>query len=51
MFDLFELALWNFRSYRGKHTFKFPTVPGLYSFTGKNLDNERLGANGAGKSI
>ncbi len=50
MFDLVAIILNNFRSYRGKHTFKFPIEPGLYSFTGKNLDNERLGANGAGKS-
>ena len=50
MFDLHTVELYNFRSYKGVHTFKFPTAPGLYSLTGRNLDNPRLGTNGTGKS-
>lgn len=50
MFDLIELVLLNFRSYRGNHLFTFPTEIGLYNLTGINLDNTRLGRNGTGKS-
>src|SRR5882672_4672542 len=50
MFDLNKIILWNFGSYRGQHEFEFPTTPGLYSLTGVNEENPRLGANGTGKS-
>lgn len=50
MFNLISIELFNFRSYVGKHKFAFPTVPGLYSLTGDNRVNPRLGANGSGKS-
>lgn len=49
-FSIESVELVNFRSYRGEHTFAFPTAPGLYALTGLNLDNTRLGRNGAGKS-
>ncbi len=50
MFILQRVALTNFRSFRGEHTFKFPTKPGLYCVTGENKDNPRLGREGIGKS-
>ncbi len=50
MFDLHNISLNNFRSYRGEHFFEFPTSNGLYFLTGKNLAEPSLGANGAGKS-
>ena len=50
MFDIVNVEMEDFRSFTGKHTFEFPTKPGLYAITGKNLDNPRLEANGAGKS-
>jgi len=50
MFDLHRITLFNFRSYNGSHTFDFPTTDGLYYFTGRNLFEPELGANGAGKS-
>src|ERR1700693_674936 len=48
MLKLHRLKLNNFRSYRGTHTFQFPTANGLYFLTGKNKTS--LGSNGAGKS-
>ena len=50
MFDIKQVELDNFRSYRGKHTFTLPTECGLYSITGRNEFEPRLGANGVGKS-
>lgn len=50
MFDIERVDLFNFMSFEGEHTFKFPTRVGLYSITGKNLFNPRLGANDCGKS-
>src|SRR5258705_1025850 len=50
MFDLHSIVLTNFRSYVGTHEFEFPKAVGLYYFTGKNLSEPSLGANGAGKS-
>lgn len=50
MFDLHSIILTNFRSYVGTHKFEFPTAVGLYYFTGKNLSEPSLGANGSGKS-
>lgn len=50
MFDILKVELEDFRSFRGAHSFEFPTEPGLYAITGKNLENPRLGPNGAGKS-
>lgn len=50
MFDITKVELEDFRSFRGKHSFAFPTEPGLYAVTGKNLDNPQLGANGIGKT-
>lgn len=50
MFDIEGGTIKNFRSYRGEHTFEFPTAPGLYSLTGINNANPHLGSNGAGKS-
>lgn len=47
-FDKIEFS--NFRSYRGNHSFNFPTKPGLYFLTGSNLAEPALEANGAGKS-
>lgn len=49
MFDILSVSLVNFRSYR-EQKFTFPSDPGLYSLTGENLANSRLGSNGAGKS-
>jgi len=50
MFDLCSITLTNFRSYLGTHKFEFPKPVGLYYFTGKNLSEPALGANGSGKS-
>lgn len=50
MFDLCSITLTNFRSYLGTHEFEFPKPVGLYYFTGKNLSEPALGANGSGKS-
>lgn len=50
MFDIIKIELEDFRSFRGKHSFEFPTEPGLYAITGVNLDNPELGPNGVGKS-
>lgn len=50
MFDILWTEIHNFKSYRGKHRFEFPTEPGLFYLTGDNQDNPRLEANGAGKS-
>lgn len=50
MFDLHSITLTNFRSYLGTHEFEFPKAAGLYYFTGKNLSEPALGANGTGKS-
>lgn len=50
MFDIHSVELTNFRSYKGTHKFEFPIAPGLYSLTGVNKTNGRLGSNGAGKS-
>lgn len=50
MFDIISVDLEDFRSFAGKHSFEFPTKPGLYAITGKNLENPRIGANGTGKS-
>src|ERR1700722_4557046 len=50
MLDLHEISLNNFRSYKGKHHFKFPTENGLYFLTGLNEVEPSLGSNGAGKS-
>lgn len=49
-FSIYAIELHNFKCFRGDHTFEFPQEPGLYHFTGKNLHNPRLGANGVGKS-
>jgi DNA repair exonuclease SbcCD ATPase subunit len=48
-FCLHKIKITNFRSYKGTHEFEFPTVPGIYFFTGENLVDD-IGANGAGKS-
>jgi len=48
MFNIHKIALFNFRTYKGSHEFKFPIAEGLYFFTGEN--NTALGSNGAGKS-
>lgn len=50
MLDFHTLQINNFRSYKGWHVFTFPTEPGLYFITGNNKVNEKLGANGTGKS-
>lgn len=50
MFDIAEIHLENFRSYRGKHCFTFPSEPGLYFLTGTNQKDPRLESNGSGKS-
>src|SRR5882724_12921083 len=50
MFKFNSIILDNFRSYVGIHEFKFPQTVGLYYFTGKNLSEPSLGANGSGKS-
>ncbi len=50
MFEFHQIILTNFRSYKGVHTFNFPTTNGLYFLTGRNLLEPDLGANGAGKS-
>lgn len=48
MLRFHRIELHNFRSYRGDHSFDFPTESGLYFLTGSN--NAALGSNGAGKS-
>ena len=50
MFDIAQVELENFRSYRGLHKFAVPVDPGLYLITGKNEVEPRLGTNGVGKS-
>jgi DNA repair exonuclease SbcCD ATPase subunit len=50
MFDVAWAKLLNFRSFRGEHTIKLPTAPGLYLITGKNEAEPRLSGNGVGKS-
>ncbi len=50
MFDITKIEIENFKSYKQKHTFKFPKEPGVYSLTGENLAQPRLGPNGAGKT-
>lgn len=50
MYGITKIDLEDFRSFRGKHTYTFPTEPGLYAITGKNLKNPGLGPNGIGKS-
>src|SRR6266852_3684268 len=50
MFDLHSIVFTNFRSYVGTHEFEFPKAVVLYYFTGKNLSEPSLGANGSGKS-
>lgn len=50
MHRLNHVTLVNFRSFRGAHSFKFPTEPGLYYLKGVNKINSRLDGNGAGKS-
>lgn len=50
MYNIVKVELEDFRSFKGKHSFEFPTEPGLYAITGKNLDNPRLGANAVGKT-
>jgi DNA repair exonuclease SbcCD ATPase subunit len=50
VFDITKVELEDFKSFRGKHSFEFPTKPGLYGITGKNLVYPRLGANDAGKT-
>lgn len=48
-FCLHKIKITNFRSYKGTHAFEFPTVPGIYFFTGENFVDD-IGPNGAGKS-
>jgi DNA repair exonuclease SbcCD ATPase subunit len=50
MYGITKIELEDFRSFKGKHTFTFPTKPGLYAITGKNLINPTLGPNAIGKS-
>jgi len=45
-----EITLTGFGSFRHRQTFSFPKAPGLYFMRGSNLEEPRLGANGAGKS-
>jgi DNA repair exonuclease SbcCD ATPase subunit len=50
VFDISKVELEDFKSFKGKHTFEFPTKTGLYGITGKNLEYPRLGANDCGKT-
>jgi DNA repair exonuclease SbcCD ATPase subunit len=50
LFQIESVELENFRSYRGKHSIKLPTEPGLYLLTGRNEVEPRLGTNDVGKS-
>ena len=50
MFDIHEVRLENFKSYKGQHAVTFPKKQGLYLVTGINETEPRLGANGVGKS-
>jgi DNA repair exonuclease SbcCD ATPase subunit len=50
LFQIESVELENFRSYRGKHSIKLPTEPGLYLLTGRNEVEPRLGTNDCGKS-
>lgn len=50
MFDIYSIAIENFKSYAGKHRFNLPTQAGLYFLTGENRVEPRLESNGAGKS-
>lgn len=45
-----QLALNNFKSWRGNHTVELGRAPGVYFVAGKNLLQPDLEANGAGKS-
>lgn len=45
-----KIKITNFRSFKEEQVFNFPEDPGLYFMTGLNLDEPRLGSNGAGKS-
>jgi DNA repair exonuclease SbcCD ATPase subunit len=47
---LHKVELANFRSFVGHHVFEVPHTFGLYSLTGRNINNPRLGGNGVGKS-
>lgn len=49
-FALFAITLKDFKCFYGTHEFEFPTEAGLYYLTGQNDFNNRLGANGTGKS-
>lgn len=40
----------NFKTFSGKHSFRFDEEPGLYFVMGENKDDPQLGANGTGKS-
>jgi len=50
MFDLGDVELFNFRSFKGRHRISLPRGPGLYLITGDNQAEPRLEANGVGKS-
>jgi DNA repair exonuclease SbcCD ATPase subunit len=50
VFDISKVEMEDFKSFRGKHSFEFPTKPGLYGITGKNLKHPRLGPNAVGKT-
>ncbi len=47
---LHSIDIKNFKSFRGSHKFSFDAPAGLHFVTGKNSVDEKLGANGVGKS-
>jgi DNA repair exonuclease SbcCD ATPase subunit len=50
MFSIEKIILENFKSFKGSHTFIFPTESGLYFIQGRNDAEPSLGGNGTGKS-
>lgn len=50
MFSIDSVSIENFGSFVGKHRWKLPAEPGLYSITGQNLIEPSLTTNNCGKT-
>lgn len=48
--ELLDISIKSFKTFKSAQVFTFPSGPGLFFVTGKNLVNPRLGANGTGKT-
>ena len=48
--DLLAVKLENFKSFRGRHVWQMPALPGLYLVSGRNETHPELGGNATGKS-